>query len=343
MLAEIGLKRVGFYLASASLAIAVSVAAAVAIGTVALPLADIWGIVLARSFNIASSATWSAGQEAIVWELRLPRALLAAAVGAGLALAGVALQSVTRNPLADPHLLGISSGAAFGAILALLHTGMFLGVMTVPLMAFVGALIATAMVISVARFANASSASRLVLSGVAVSFVIMACANALIFIGDPRGTHTVVYWMLGSLGLAKWGSLIAPYAILTVCGIYFWLRSGDLNAMTIGDETAASLGVRVMSFRLSATVVAALVTAVMVANSGLIGFVGLMIPHIARMIVGGDHIKVIPVSAICGAVFLIWADIAARYLVAPEDLPIGVITGFVGGLFFLFLLRRRSF
>jgi len=263
-------------------------------------------------------------------------------VGAGLALVGAVLQSVTRNPLADPHLLGISSGAAFGAILALLHTGLFLGLATVPLLAFAGALASTLLVLAVASFAQATSADRLVLTGVAVSFIVMAVANVLIFLGDPRATHTVVFWMLGGLGLAQWAHLVWPALVLAGAALWFRVVAGSLNAMTIGDETAATLGIPVARFRLTAFVVAALVTGVMVAFSGVIGFVGLMIPHIVRLVVGGDNARVLPASMLAGAVFLIWADIAARTIMRPEDMPIGIVTGLVGGVFFVWLLRRKA-
>jgi len=249
---------------------------------------------------------------------------------------------VTRNPLADPHLLGISSGGAAGAILALLHTGLFLGLLTVPLMAFAGALLATLVVLGVTHFASATSADKLVLAGVAVSFIVMSFANILIFLGDHRATHTVVFWMLGGLGLAQWDHLVFPLAILALTAPYLLVRAGDLNAMTIGDETASTLGIPVARFRLTVFVVGALITGVMVAFSGIIGFVGLMIPHIARFLVGGSYSRVLPVSLILGATFLIWADILARTLMAPEDMPIGIVTGMIGGLFFIFLLRSRA-
>ncbi len=270
--------------------------------------------------------SWSRGREAIIWEIRFPRALLAMMVGAGLAIVGASLQAVTRNPLADPHLLGISSGGAFGAILALLHTGLFLGLLTVPLFAFAGALGAAAIVLGVSRFADATSADRLVLAGVAVSFIIMSGANVLIFLGDPKATHTVVFWMLGGLGLAQWSQLLYPLTILLVCSAWLFTRAGDLNAMTVGDETAATLGIPVSRFRLEVFVAGALVTGVMVAFSGIIGFVGLMVPHVARMLVGGDNRRVLPASALIGAIFLLWADIAARTVMAPEDMPIGIVT-----------------
>lgn len=318
-----------------------SLSTAVSVGAVSVPLPTVWGILLHKVMPFLITPDWSAGREAIVWDIRFPRAILACLVGAGLAIVGASLQAVTRNPLADPHLLGISAGGAFGAILALLHTGLFLGLLTVPLMAFLGALGATLLVLGVAQFATATSADRLVLAGVAVSFIVMSAANVLIFLGDPRAVHTVVFWMLGGLGLAQWGQLIYPLAILLVCSAYLWANAGNLSAMTIGDETAATLGIPVGRFRLTIFVVGALITGVMVAFSGIIGFVGLMIPHIVRLIVGGDYTRVLPVSALFGAIFLLWADIIARTVMAPDDIPIGIVTGLIGGLFFIWLLRRN--
>jgi iron complex transport system permease protein len=326
---------------AAALVLALSAVVAVSVGAVAIPLGTVWGVAADRLLPGVAAGDWSAGQAGIVWEIRFPRVILAGLVGAGLGLVGAALQAATRNPLADPHLLGISSGGAFGAIAALMHTGMFLGLLTVPLMAFGGALAATVLVLGVARLAGASSADRLVLAGVAVSFVIMACANILIFMGDPRATHTVVFWMLGGLGLAQWSHLVWPLAVLVPCGLWLWSQAGRLNAIGLGDETAASLGIEVGRFRLSVFVMCALITGVMVAFSGLIGFVGLMMPHLVRLVVGGDNARVLPASALAGAVFLIWADAAARVVMAPEDMPIGVVTGLIGGVFFIWMMARR--
>ncbi len=320
----------------------ISLSLAISVGAVSVPLSTVWGVLSNKLSPGLVEQSWSQGREAIVWDIRFPRALLAMMVGAGLAMVGASLQAVTRNPLADPHLLGISSGGAFGAILALLHTGLFLGLLTVPLLAFLGALGATAIVLAVSRFADATSADRLVLAGVAVSFIIMAGANVLIFLGDPRATHTVVFWMLGGLGLAQWSQLIYPLAILLACGAWLFARARDLNAMTVGDETASTLGLPVARFRMVVFVVGALITGVMVAFSGIIGFVGLMVPHVVRMLVGGDYRRVLPGSALVGAVVLLWADIAARTIMAPEDMPIGIVTGLVGGLFFIWLLGRRK-
>ena len=334
-------KRTVFFLTGLASLLA-SLSVAISVGAVQVPLSTVWGVFLNHLVPGAVEVDWSRGREAIIWEIRFPRALLAMMVGAGLAVVGASLQAVTRNPLADPHLLGISSGGAFGAILALLHTGLFLGLITVPLMAFFGALAATIIVLGVSRFTNAMSADRLVLAGVAVSFIIMACANILIFLGDPRATHTVVFWMLGGLGLAQWDQLMYPLVILMACGAWLLARATQLNAMTIGDETASTLGISVARFRLSVFVVGALITGVMVAFSGLIGFVGLMVPHLVRMLVGGDYLRVLPTSALLGAIFLLWADVVARTIMAPEDMPIGIVTGLIGGVFFVWLLGRGA-
>lgn len=320
----------------------VSLSLAISVGAVQIPLGTVWGVFLDKLWPGLIEPSWSKGRAAIVWDIRFPRALLAMMVGAGLAMVGASLQAVTRNPLADPHLLGISSGGAFGAILALLHTGLFIGLLTVPLLAFLGALGATAIVLGVSRFADATSSDRLVLAGVAVSFIIMAGANVLIFLGDPRAAHVVVFWMLGGLGLAQWSQLIYPFVVLVCCAVWLLFHARELNAMTVGDETASTLGIPVARFRLAVFVAGALITGVMVAFSGIIGFVGLMVPHVVRLLVGGDYLRVLTGSAVIGAVFLLWADIAARTVMAPEDMPIGIITGLVGGVFFIWLLGRRK-
>jgi iron complex transport system permease protein len=337
---RIGL-RLGLPLGAAAILL-LSIIVAVSVGAVAIPLSTVWGVAVDHILPGMIEPDWSNSRAKIVMEIRFPRTLLAGLVGAGLGLVGAALQAVTRNPLSDPHLLGISSGGAFGAILALLHIGMVIGILTVPVFAFGGAMAATLLVLGVARLASATSADRLVLAGVAVSFVIMAAGNTLILIGDPRATHTVVFWMLGGLGLAQWSHLVWPAAVLVIGGLWLWSRAEALNAMSLGDETAATLGISPGGFRMTVFVVCALITGVMVAFSGVIGFVGLMMPHLVRLLVGGDNARVLPGSAFFGAVFLIWADAAARILMAPEDIPIGIVTGLCGGIFFIWMMARRS-
>lgn len=311
------------------------------LGGVAVPLKDVWGTLAGNIVFGEVDPNISKGHQAIVWELRFPRSLLAAIVGSGLAIVGVSLQSLTRNYLADPHLLGISAGGAFGAILALLHVGFIFGQVTVPLFAFLGAVIATGLVLWLSIVTHSFSASRLVLIGVAISFVVMAFSNVLIFLGDSRATHTAVFWMLGGFGTATWNIIPITLLILLVCFVYFILNAGNLNAMTVGDETASTMGIPVFRFRLVAFVVGALLTGVLVAYSGVIGFVGLMVPHIARFLVGGNNFKVLPISAMIGAVFLLLCDMLSRTLFAPQEIPVGIVTGLIGGVFFIWLLAKK--
>lgn len=315
---------------------------AIGVGSISIDPATVWGIIAHKLSLFDGPTTWTLGRENIVWAVRLPRTILAAVVGATLAIVGAALQSITRNPLADPHLLGVSSGAALGAIIALLHTGLIFGVITVPLFAFLGALFAMFLVLAVANFSVANSAGRLILAGVAVAFILTALGNLFIFIGDHRASHTVIFWMLGGLGLAQWGQLSFPLITFALGAAYLIYKAKYLNAMTLGDETASTLGVPVQRFRMLVIIVCALLTGSAVAFSGVIGFVGLMIPHIIRLLVGGDYRKILPLSALLGAVFLVAADIIARIIIPPEDMPIGILTGLAGGLAFIVLMRKRQ-
>ncbi|MBL0375047.1 iron ABC transporter permease [Rhizobium sp. KVB221] len=317
-----------------------SVTAGVSFGAVSIPFQTVWQIVINKLVPATFDPVWSAGRESIVWDVRLPRVILAACVGGGLAVTGAVLQALTRNPLADPHLLGISSGAAFGAILALLHTGLFLGLITVPLFAFGGALVATAIVPLVVYATRSTEADRLVLAGVAVAFIFTALSNLLVFLGDPRAANSVVFWMLGGLGLAQWQHLAYPAAALFVSLLVILPNARPLNALAMGDETAATLGIAVGRLRVLLFIVTALLTGVMVAFSGAIGFIGLMVPHIVRMFAGSDNATVLPLSAYLGAIVLIWADLTARLIAAPEDLPIGIVTGLAGGLTFILVMRK---
>lgn len=325
------------------LLLVMALTASISLGSAGIPFLTVWSIAFDRILPDLIEADWSAGRAAIVWELRFPRALLAAMVGAGLGMAGAAMQGTTRNPLADPHLLGVSAGAALGANIAILVIGNIAGPLTVPLFAFAGALFATALVIGVVGIARSTTTAHLVLAGVAISFVISAGANAVIMFADPRAVASVVFWMLGGFGLADWSNLTFPLVALVLSASVFITHARALNALAMGDETATTLGISVTRVRLVLMVVSAFLTGVLVAFSGMIGFVGLMMPHIARLFVGADNRFVLPASAVLGAIFLVLADIFARTLFAPNDIPIGIVTGFIGGLFFLgMLIRSRS-
>jgi len=333
-------KSTPFALAALTAALAVSIAVAVALGAVPVPLGTVVGVIAAEIAPGAVAPTWSIGDQRIVWEIRVPRAILGALVGAGLAVVGATLQAITRNPLADPYLFGVSSGAALGAVAVIVHLGLFLGVATLPLAAFGGAMTALLLVLAIVGDRRIGP-ERLVLAGVAVSFVFGAATNFLIFAGDPRAAHAVVFWMLGGLGAASWNLLAVPAAV-TVFGILaLFLHFRVLNALANGDETAVSLGIEIESARLILFAISAVITGALVAVSGAIGFVGLIVPHVVRAWVGADHRRVLPVAAFAGALFLVWVDVAARLLSAPQELPIGMITAALGGGFFVWHMARR--
>ncbi|SEI25173.1 FecCD family ABC transporter permease [Pseudomonas asplenii] len=318
----------------------VSCVVSLGFGPARLPV-DLVGRILAYKLLGSGTPDWNAGQEHIVWLIRVPRMLLGALVGAGLALIGAVLQAVTRNPLADPHLLGVTSGATLGAVIVVLHVGEIAGLLTLPIAAFIGALGSMLAVLAIASRNGRLDSERLLLCGVAVSFVMMALANLLLFLGDHRASSAVMFWMLGGLGLARWELLLVP-TLSVLCGLLLLLgMARSLNALMAGEQTAVTLGLSARNVRLKVFLIASLMTGVLVSISGSIGFVGLMVPHIARYLVSAEHRRLLPVSALLGSLFLIWVDVAARTLIAPEDLPIGVATAAIGGLFFIGLMRRR--
>ncbi|OWK48908.1 Hemin transport system permease protein HmuU [Pseudomonas oleovorans subsp. oleovorans] len=318
-----------------------SCALSLVFGAAQVPLERVLAILARQLFGIEPAVAVSVGQDSIVWQLRAPRVLLGALVGAGLALVGTALQAVTRNPLADPHLLGVSSGAAFGAVLVVLYLGEFAGMLSLPLAAFVGAMASMLLVLAIASRGGRLHSERLLLAGVAVSFVMMAASNLLLYLGNPHAASSVLFWMLGGLGLARWELLWLPALCLLLALAVLLGLGRALNALMAGEQSAVSLGLEPRRVRLVVFVVASLLTGVLVSLSGAIGFVGLMLPHVARFLVGAEHRRVLPVAALLGALFLVWVDVAARTWLAPQDLPIGIVTAAIGGAFFVALLRRR--
>ncbi|CAE6965730.1 MULTISPECIES: iron ABC transporter permease [Pseudomonas] len=324
-----------------ALLLLLSCAVSLAFGSAQVPLERVLAILGRHLFGIQPEQAISVGQDSIVWQLRAPRVLLGALVGAGLALVGTVLQAVTRNPLADPHLLGVSSGAAFGAVVVVLYLGEFAGVLSLPLAAFVGALASMLLVLLIANRGGRLHSDRLLLAGVAVSFVMMAASNLLLYLGNPHAASSVLFWMLGGLGLARWELLWLPTLCLALALLVLLGLARALNGLMAGEQSAVSLGLEPRRVRLLVFVVASLLTGVLVSLSGAIGFVGLMLPHVARFLVGAEHRRVLPVAALLGALFLVWVDVAARTWLAPQDLPIGIVTAAIGGVFFVALLRRR--
>ena len=297
---------------------------------------------LAQILSAFTSSDTTSPVSRIVLDLRFPRALLAVIVGAGLGMVGAVLQTLTRNDLADPFLFGLSSGAAAGAVFVITVTGNFLGFWTLPLAAFAGGLIASLIVLSLFGRLSRQSASQMVLAGLAVSFLLLSLTNYLIFAGDQRAAHSVLFWTLGGLGLANWDVLPIALAGLAAIGILVLLAHRQLDALLAGDEAAETLGISVTRFRQAAFLVCAFATASFVALTGVIGFIGLMVPHLARGVVGPLHGSMMLTSAVIGACLLLSSDIAARTLLAPQELPIGVLTTSVGAVFVLVLVHRQK-
>ena len=277
----------------------------------------------------------------ILFQLRLPRVLLAAVVGAGLATAGAVFQALFRNPMADPAIIGVSSGAALGAIVVILAGwGGALNGMGVSGAAFVGALATAFVVYRLARLGPSVQVATLLLAGIAIAAIISA-AISLVMTFSGQEIRSIYFWLLGGLGARGWQSLEAAAPFVAVGIVVAMAAARDLNLSALGEERAAQLGLEVDRFKVTMLATGALLTAAAVSVAGLIGFVGLMTPHILRLVVGSDHRRLIPACILGGAAFMILADLAARTAVRPEEIPVGAVTAVLGGPFFLYLLRRE--
>ena len=313
-----------------------SVVLAVTFGPADITPGEVWASVLHHlGFGVTPLSDLRDG---IVWELRMPRVLTAAAVGAGLAVSGAVMQALTRNPLADPYLLGLSSGASLGAVMVLL-----LGAAIVlPLAAFLGALLALAATLALASSLGRITPSRTVLAGVAVSALASAVTSLIIFwwvTGDSY--REILSWLLGSLAGARWPAVAITFAAILIAGIPILLSGRTLDSFAFGDTSAAALGVNVQGVRWGLLALTALLTGAMVSVSGSIGFVGLILPHAVRLLVGPRHRALLPLVALVGAIFLIWADTIARTAFDPRELPVGIVTAIIGAPVFALLLATR--
>ncbi|MHB1420191.1 MAG: FecCD family ABC transporter permease, partial [Bacillota bacterium] len=284
---------------------------------------------------------WTKTAEVILYQIRMPRVILGSLVGASLAVAGATFQGLLRNPLADPYTVGVSSGAAVGAVIAILIQGVGTGIGLVPLFALTGAMITIILVYQLARIGGRVAVETLILSGVIIGSFMTAILS-FILTRSYDNLQQVIFWLMGSLSLRSWEHIAfsMPYLIIGMLIIWFFAR--DLNALTMGEDTAQHLGVPVERVKTILLFLASLITALAVSVSGTIGFVGLIVPHVVRMILGPDHRVLIPVSALTGAIFLIWADTIARTAIAPSELPVGVVTAFIGAPFFAYLLRAKK-
>lgn len=317
-----------------------SVAVAVTIGPARISVPDVWSAVAAHlGFG---SSDLSPIRDGIIWNLRMPRTLLAAVCGAGLAVCGTVMQSLLRNPLADPFVLGVSSGASTGAVVVVV-LGVGGGAVSLSAGAFVGALCSFGLVLLLSHTLGGST-DRVVLSGVAAmqlfsaltSFVVMTSA-------DAEQTRGVLFWLLGSLSGVGWSEVAVCAAVLAGCLTVCLAHARTLDAFAFGQDAAAALGVNVARTRIVLLCTTALLTAALVSAAGAIGFVGLVLPHAARALTGSGHRRLLPVTALAGAVFLVWVDTLARTVLDPQEVPVGVVTALIGvPAFVLVLYRTRS-
>ena len=328
--------RTGPALALLAAGLFAAVVAGVAFGAVRVPASEVLG-----AFGRALTGTQSGMIDTLVLQVRLPRVVLAALVGAALAGAGTIFQALFRNPLADPYILGISSGAGLGAVIALTLTAQATALRygVVPLAAFAGALLTMVLVTRLASWRGRLDTASLLLAGVAVSYT-LAALTSFVMVFAREQMATVVFWMMGGLSGASWPYVVMIAPMFAVGAVAALMFTRELNLMLLGDERAGHLGVNVARFKLVSLAVASLLTAAAVAVAGLIGFVGLMVPHMVRLTLGPDHRTLLPASLLGGAIVLVLADLIARTVLAPVEIPVGIVTALIGGPFFLWLLVK---
>ncbi len=329
-------------LLSAALLAAIILAASA--GAVRVPPTSIVSMVMARAGLAPGAHQWSATDEMIVFEVRLPRVVMAALVGAALSTAGVLFQALLRNPLADPYAIGTSGGAALGAALGMTVAAQFgFGTFTaVPVLAFLGAVATTVLVYSLARVGGRTPIVTLLLAGVIVSVTLGYAMSLLLLLSDRYGrdTRLVYAWLLGGVTTVRWTQVAIVGGL--VCGgcTVAWGWARRLNVLSLGEEAAASVGLDVERQKTAVILVGSLLTAAAVSAAGLVGFVGLIVPHVARLVGGSNHTRLLPSAMIGGATFLVLADLLARVVAPPTEIPLGIVTAFLGGPLFLYLLRQ---
>ena len=318
-------------------ALLASIAVAVTIGPADISTGDVWAVVAAH-LGVGEGVS-APLRDGIVWDLRMPRTLLAAVCGAGFAVCGAVMQSLLRNPLADPFVLGVSSGASTGAV-AVVVLGVGGGVVSLSAGAFLGALLSFALVLLLSHTLGGST-DRVVLSGVAAMQLFSALTSFVVLTSaDAETTRGVLFWLLGSLAGADWGQVLLCAVVLAGVLVVCLGYARTLDAFAFGDEAAAGLGVRVARTRLVLLCATALLTAALVSCAGAIGFVGLVLPHATRALTGAGHARLLPVTALTGAVFLVWVDTLARTVLDPQEVPVGVVTSLIGVPAFVAVLHR---
>jgi iron complex transport system permease protein len=330
-----------YSIAGLALLLGVIMVAASAVGSTHIPVGTIWEILLSRLPFIDITPAWPDATETIIVDIRLPRVLLAGLVGAALAVAGAAYQGLFRNPLADPYLIGVAQGAALGAVVGFLLPWSVAGLSLIPALAFLSALMAVAVVYSIARVGKTLPVTTLILAGVALGAFLGSITAYLMIISGDR-LHGILSWLMGRFSLGNWEQVWVIAAPCVVGVVIIWIHARPLNVMQLDEEQAQQLGINVERVKLILLVAATLITAAAVSFVGTIGFVGIIVPHAVRLIWGPDHRFLLPLTTLVGASFLILADTVARTMLAPTEIPVGVITAFLGAPFFLYLLRQKK-
>ncbi|HAK43575.1 MAG TPA: ABC transporter [Clostridium sp.] len=321
-----------------------SIGLAVTIGSVNISIKEVYSIILYKLFNIGE-LSMSASKIDVIWLIRMPRIVLAIAVGMGLSVVGVVIQSIAKNPLADPYTLGISSGASLGATLAIiLGIGTSLGSSYIGIMGFIGAFTISMLVLKLSNIGGRTNSVKLLLSGMALSSVCSAFSSFIVYItNDAQGMKDISFWLMGSLAGANWNEISFILPIIFIGTLFFMTQYRTLNLMLLGDEVSVTLGTDLHKFRIIYLIITSLMIGIIVYASGMIGFIGLIIPHIVRMIFGTDHKKIIPIAAILGAIFLIWADVLSRIIIKGAEIPIGILISMIGAPFFVWLMIKKSY
>ncbi len=329
-----------------SLGLIFSILLAVTFGSSPIPFSDVYRVILNQLFGIGDDAVYGTGPlHDIIIYIRLPRLLLAGAVGRGLAVCGVVMQAIVKNPLADPYILGVSSGASLGATVAImLGIGSFLGSNFVGVMGCAGAFGISLLVMLVANIGSPSNSVKLLLAGMALSSVCSAFSSFVVFFAhDKEGMMSITYWLMGSLAGANWGNIAVILPLVILCVFFFITQYRVLNLMLLGDEVSITLGTDLHKYRNVYLLVTSLMIGFIVYASGMIGFVGLIIPHVVRILVGTDHKKLIPISCLMGAILLVWADVLCRVMIKGTELPIGILISMIGAPCFIYLMAKKSY
>lgn len=328
----------------------ISMIVSVSIGQVSISFSDSCKILLYQftGLNIGNVDTVIPKMISdVVWQIRIPRILLAVIVGAGLALCGSVMQTSIQNPLADPYILGISSGASLGATFSIIlgyRFNGFFGEFDLIVWAYLGAILATFLVLVLSSVGEKMSVIKLILAGTVVNALFTALSNLFVYFAkDVEGVRSVSFWMMGSLTSAEWKDLPLIAAIVTIVGVFFLSQWRIMNAMLMGDDAAMTLGINLNVYRKIYLVISAILTGVIVSTCGIIGFVGLVIPHIVRIFTGSNHRYLVPIVILVGAIFLIWTDLLARTVISNSELPIGIVTSLFGALVFMHMLIKKKY